>query len=267
MATTKKVTQVTGGTSSASQTTSRSFVPTPESKAKATKLRIISVILWILGIAAEAGAIFALIKLSQPLDNKAWALLIGLIVIDAVLVIIGSQLWKKANRLDPASKKEPIRFFLQNQLGVIIAVIAFLPLVVFIFTNKNLDRKSKGILGGIAAIALVVAGLWSADFNPPSVEEYSEQTNRVEWLNDGNNQVYWTKSGTVYHLYDDCSHINSNRTDEIFQGTVAQARELKKITNLCKSCEKRAIAERGLKEEDYKPAIEAVEGKISELTE
>ncbi|GHV57567.1 hypothetical protein FACS1894182_06770 [Bacteroidia bacterium] len=251
MATTKKVTQV-GGANSAPEQVSRTFVPTPESKGKATQLRIIAVILWILGIIAEAGAIYVLIKSAKPLVTATWIWLIGLIVVDLILVIIGSQLWKKANRFDPASQKETVRFFLQNQLGVIISVIAFLPLVLLIFTNKDLDGKSKGILGGIAAIALIAAGLSSADFNPPSVEQYTEQANKVEWLNNGVNQVYWTKSGKHYHLYDDCPHINSSRTDEIFSGTVAQARELKNITDLCKTCEKRAVKERGLNEADYK---------------
>ena len=256
MATTKKVTRVSG-TGSAPEKVTRTFVPTPESKAKATQLRIIAVILWILGIAAEVGAIVVLIKCAKPLVTATWIWMIGLIVVDAILVIIGSQLWKKANRLDPASKKETVKFFIQNQLGVIITIIAFLPLIILIFTNKDLDGKSKGILGGIAVIIMLIVGVTSADFNPPSVEEYAEQSNRVEWLK-GNNEVFWTKSGTKYHLYDDCSHINSNRTDEIFKGTVATARELKNITELCKTCENKAIKQRGLNEADYVPAATPV---------
>jgi len=120
-------------------------------------------------------------------------------------------------------------------------------LVVLIFTNKDLDGKQKGILGGIAAIALIIAGISSADFNPPSVEEYSEQTSRIEELT-GSNFVYWTKSGTKYHIYDDCQHINTDKTDEIFSGTVAQARELKKITELCKTCESKAVKAKSLME-------------------
>jgi hypothetical protein len=163
-----------------------------------------------------------------------------------ILVIVGSQLWKKANRLDPASQKESVKFFIQNQLCVIVSVIAFLPLVVLIFTHKDLDAKSKGILGAIAAIALVVAGISSADFNPPSVEQYTQQTSRVEELT-GVNSVYWTKSGKKYHLYENCQSINTNRTDSIYHGTVAQARALKNITELCKFCENRAEKEKVLK--------------------
>ena len=259
MATTKTVTRVSG-TGSAPEKSTPAFVPTPESKGKATQLRIIAVILWVLGIAAQIGAIALLFKV--PI-SMLWIII--LIAVDLVCVIIGSILWKKSNRLDPASKKDKLKFFMQSQLGLVTAIIAFLPLVVFIFTSKNLDGKQKGILGGIAVAALVIAGLVGTDFNPPSQEEYAEQGNRVEWLK-GNNEVFWTKSGTVYHLYDDCSHINSNRTDEIFAGTVAQARELKNITKLCKTCENKAIKERGLNEADYVP-VEAAGQVVEELTD
>jgi len=247
MATTKKVTRVSG-TDSAPEQVTRTQVIKPEDKAKAKQLRMIAGILWVLAIGAQVGAISLLFKV--PI-NMMWIII--LIAVDLVLVIIGSILWKKSNRLDPASKKDKVKFFIQSQLGMVTAIIAFLPLIVFILTSKNLDGKQKGILGGIAGAALLLAGLIGADFNPPSIEEYTEQTNRVEWLT-GSNEVCWTKSGTRYHLYQGCSHINTDRTDEIFVGTVAEARELKKITELCKTCENKAIKERGLNEADYKPA-------------
>jgi hypothetical protein len=125
-----------------------------------------------------------------------------------------------------------------------------------------LDGKSKGILGGIAVLALIIAGLASADFNPPSVEEYTEQTSRIEELTGGN-LVYWTKSGTKYHIYDDCSHINTNRTDEIFNGTVAQARELKNITELCKTCENKAEKAKSLIESTEVQPEAAVPSAVS----
>jgi len=237
---TKKITKV-GGDDDAPQ--KATFVPTAEAKGQATQLRLFACLLWVLAIGAEVGAILVLLKSAKPIVTNTWIWMIALVVIDLILVIIGSQLWKKSNRLDPASRKEPVKFFLQNQLGVIISIIAFLPLIILIFTNKDLDGKQKGILGGIVAIALIIAGISSADFNPPSVEQYSQQTSRVEELTGGNH-VYWTKSGTKYHIYEDCPSINTNRTEEIFEGSVAKARELKNITELCKICEKRAEKEK-----------------------
>ena len=172
-----------------------------------------------------------------------WYGLIGLIIGALIFAVIGNVLWKKANRLDPASEKDKTRFFIQNQLGMIISIIAFLPLVILIFTNKDLSGKQKGIVGSIAAIALIIAGVTGVDFDPPSIEQYTEQTAQVEALTGGVNHVYWTKSGKSYHLYSDCSYINSDRTTEIFEGTVAQARELKNITDLCDRCERRAVKE------------------------
>jgi hypothetical protein len=171
--------------------------------------------------------------------------LIVLIVADLIFAVIGSLLWKKSNRLDPASEKDKIKFFIQNQLGAIIAVIAFLPLVILIFTNKDMKGKQKGIVGAIAVVALLIAGATGIDFNPPSQEQYATQTATVENLT-GANSVFWTKSGTRYHLFSDCYHINTKKTDEIFNGTVAQARELKNINELCNTCEDRWKKEKGL---------------------
>jgi len=47
-------------------------------------------------------------------------------------------------------------------------------------------------------------------------------------------------------VFSDCYHINTNKTEEIFNGTVAQARELKNITQLCNTCEDRWKKEKGL---------------------
>ncbi len=239
----KKITRVEGGETSSSSTVkdTKPFIVTEESKGKARNLRIIAVISWIVAIGAEVLAILVLRKV--PI-NTTWLIL--LIIAALLFAVIGSLLWKKSNRLDPASEKDRVKFFIQNQLGLIISIIAFLPLVILIFTNKDLSGKQKGLVGTIAVIALAIAGLTGIDFNPPSQEQYLEQTQQVESLNNGLNLVYWTKSGHSYHLYQDCSYINTDRTDEIFEGTVAQARELKNITDLCDRCENRAEKEQGL---------------------
>jgi hypothetical protein len=238
----KKLTRVGGGeaASAPAGTVTAPFVPTEKSTSRAITLRIIAAIAWILAIGAE---VIAILLLRRPPIEMVW--LIVLIAVDLVFAIAGSLLWKKANRFDPASQKEKFRFFIQNQLGAIISVIAFLPLVILIFTNKDMSGKQKGLAGAIAVVALLAAGVVGVDFNPPSQEQYAEQTARVESL-AGVNNVFWTKSGTSYHLYSDCSYINTVRTNEIFQGTVAQARELKKITDLCDRCASRAEKEKGL---------------------
>ncbi len=259
--TSKKVTRVTGGGSSSEDggRGTKSFVASDESKSAAKKFRIFAILSWVAAIGFEIGAI---ILLQKAQFGDTWSAgntwLIVLIVADLIFAVIGSLLWKKANRFDPASEKEKIKFFIQNQLGVIIAVIAFLPLVILIFTNKNMNGKQKGIIGAVAIVALLVAGITGIDFNPPSQEQYAEQTSEVETLS-GKNSVYWTKAGTRYHLYSDCYRINTDRTDEIFNGSVAQARELKNITQLCSTCRDRIKKEKGL---DLKQT-----GNIEETTE
>ncbi|MBN1132229.1 MAG: hypothetical protein JXR52_09585 [Bacteroidales bacterium] len=245
--TTKKITRVEGGDTSPASTAKEtsSFVVSDENRKKSRNFRLIAIILWIAAIAFE---IWAIVLLRQvPVKT---AMLIVLIVAALIFAIIGSLLWKKANRLNPASEKDKVKFFIQNQLGMIISIIAFLPLVILIFTNKNMTGKQKGLVGSIAVVALLVAGIVGVDFNPPSIEQYQEQTEEVEALNNGVNLVYWTKYGSSYHLYPDCSYINTDRTDEIFEGTVSQARELKNITDLCDRCRSRAQKEQGLVEEE-----------------
>ncbi|WGD35123.1 hypothetical protein [Olleya sp. YS] len=210
------------------------FTPSPESASKAKMFRVISIVLWAIAIGIE---IYAILLLRKPPINMTW--MIVFIVAMLILVVVANILWKKANRLDPASEKNKTKFFIQNQLGLIISVIAFLPLVVLILTNKDLDGKQKGILGAIAGAALLIAGFTGTEFNPVSQEQYAEQTQQVQDLTGGNN-VYWTKSGKSYHLYSDCGYINSKRTNEIFEGTVANARELKNITDICDRCQNKA---------------------------
>lgn len=254
--TSKKVTRVGGDTSPGG---TRSFTPTAEAKGSATKFRIIALVLWLVAIGLE---VFAIYLLKKP-PVVMWQM-IALIVADLVFAVAGILLWKKANRFDPASEKEPVRFFFQNQLGVIIAFIAFLPLVILIFTNKDLQGKQKGILGGIAVAALLIAGITGIDFNPPSQEQYAEQTAKVEDLT-GKNFVYWTKFGTRYHIYSDCPRINTKKTSEIFEGTVAKARELKNISELCDTCESRAAKEKADKGLDVTKAIDAVKDKALDV--
>ena len=274
MATKKKITKVGGDEPSSTQKEtnfpeaeaekrqaengSKMFEASPESKGKANQLRLFAFLAWIIAI---AGQIFAIMKL---LNDEMLVYLIIVIIVILALAITASVLWKKANRLDPASEKEKVRFFIQNQLGAIMGVLAFLPLVILIFTNKNLSKHTKGIAGSIAVVALLIAGITGVDFNPASIEQYTEQTKEIEILNEGFNNVYWTPSGTRYHLYQDCSYINTDRTSEIFEGTVAQARELKNITQLCSRCRERRMKEKGITENDLKTKLTEELSKIVE---
>jgi hypothetical protein len=196
--------------------------PTPEAKGKATSRRVIAAILWVLAIGGEAFAIFWVLRQS-PFETFHLILLIALVVVIGILAVIGSVLWKQANRLDPARRSDGARFFVQNQLGAIITVVAFLPLIIMIFLNKDMDGKQKGIAGGIAIVVLLVAGLLGISWNPPSVEQYTAETQRVVELT-GQDLVFWTKSGDVYHLCSDASAVNLESADnQIYSGTVGQA--------------------------------------------
>jgi hypothetical protein len=194
--------------------------PTPEAKKQSTTFRLIAAALWAVAIGTEAFAIFWVLK-QNPVNM---VLLIGLLVVIAGLAIGGSLLWKKSNRLDPASTADPVRFFVQNQLGVIIAAIAFIPLIVLIFVNKNMSGKQKALAGIIAIVLLGASGTVGATVNPPSVEQYAAETAQVTDATGGLDLVYWTKSGKVFHLCRDASAVNLESADgQIFEGTVAQA--------------------------------------------
>lgn len=210
---TAKTTDAGGGDSKPTWTAS------PEAKKSALTLRLIALGLWLLAIGGEAFAIFVLLR-QQPVNL---ILLIAAIVVIGALAIGGSLLWKRANRLDPASRKDPVRFFVQNQLGAIIAIVAFLPLIVLVLTNKNMDGRQKAIAGSIGVVVAAAAVFFGADFSPPSVEQYSAETNIVQQLT-GENVVYWTASGSVFHVCADVPDVNKESADgQIFQGTVADA--------------------------------------------
>lgn len=199
------------------------WTPTAASMSKAVTFRIIAAVLWGLAIGTEAFAIFWVLR-QVPFETFHLILLIGLIVVIGVLASVGSVLWKKANRLDPASKKDKVRFFVQNQLGAIVTMIAFLPLIIMIFLNKDMDGKQKGIAGGIAIVIGLVAVLaFGVDWNAPSQEAYAQDTEAVVFLT-GADEVTWTKSGNVYHLCENASDVNRESKDgQIFVGSTQDA--------------------------------------------
>ena len=226
------------------------WVPTAAAKQKATTFRWIAGVLWAIAIAGEAVGIFWLLRqrvfvgedgtlvrdpdtgllqeqgVTAQFPQWAFIALVVLLVVIAALSITGSVLWKKANRLDPARKSETVRFFVQNQLGAIIAIVAFLPLIILIFLNKDMDKGQKttaGIVGIALAALAVVLGI---DFNPPSVEQYTADQSAVIQLL-GQDEVVWVDGGAVYHVCDQVSAIQTG--SEIRTGTTAEAVEAGKI--------------------------------------
>ena len=145
-------------------------------KGAATRLRIFAAISWIVAIGTEVAGIVLLRQ--HKFDHGNLPLLIGLLVVIAIFAIAGSLMWKAANKQDPASKSEPVKFFVQNQLGAIITVLAFLPLIVLIFMDKDMDPKNKKIAGGIGVVLAAAATLIGIDFNPPSTEQYTQDMNK-----------------------------------------------------------------------------------------
>ncbi|WP_353111594.1 hypothetical protein [Microbacterium sp.] len=217
--------------------------PTPEAKKQATTFRWIAAVLWFLAIAGEAVGIFWLLRQRVVIGEEGtfrrdtetglltggvetqfpqWAFitLIVLLVVIAALSITGSLLWKKANRLDPARKSDTVRFFVQNQLGAIIAIIAFLPLVILIFLNKDMDKGQKTTAGIIGVVLAAVAVFFGIDFKPSSVEQYdADQSTVIQLL--GKDQVVWVDGGKVYHVCDQVPDIQTGSDKRT--GTTAEA--------------------------------------------
>ena len=144
-------------------------------KSTATRLRIFAAIAWVVAIGGEIAGIILLYR--HAFDHGNLPLLIGILVGIAIFAIAGSLMWKAANKHDPARESDTARFFFQNQLGAIITVIAFLPLLVLIFMDKDMDPKNKKIAGGIGAVLAVGATLIGVSWNPPSVEQYTKDMN------------------------------------------------------------------------------------------
>ncbi len=231
---------------SAESPAAASWTPTATAKAKATQFRWIAAILWAIAIALEAVSIFWLLRQREFVGEDGtlvrnqdtglleqqnatavfpqWAfvtLIVALVVI-AALAITGSVLWKKANRLDPARQSETVKFFVQNQLGAIIAIIAFLPLIILIFTNKDMDGKQKGIAGAIGIVLALAATAFGIDYNPASVEKYdADQSTVIQLL--GQDEVVWVDGGSVYHVCENVSDIQTGSDKRT--GTTAEAVE------------------------------------------
>ena len=149
---------------------------THDQQSAAKRLRIFAALSWIVAIAGEIAGVVLLYQ--HKFDHGNLPLLIGILVVIAIFAIAGSLMWKAANKHDPARESDRVRFFIQNQLGAIITVIAFLPLLVLIFADKDMDPKNKKIAGGVGVVLAIVATLMGVSYNPPSVEQYTQDMNK-----------------------------------------------------------------------------------------
>jgi len=229
-----------------------------EQESAAKRLRIFAALSWIVAIGGEVAGIVLLYK--HKFDHGNLALLIGILVGIAIFAIAGSLMWKAANKHDPARESEKFKFFVQNQLGAIITLIAFLPLVVLIFMDKDMDPKNKKIAGGIGAVLAVVATLIGISWNPPSVEQYTQDmntcaaqikasqpttacspevaaqaqdiardSNTVAEATKGQDVVYWiapedgAKTSATPHVFHLCDGVSPLRSKTVNHGSVTEA--------------------------------------------
>ena len=154
----------------------RDWRATHGQKSTATRLRIFAAIAWIIAICGEIAGVVLLYQ--HKFDHGNLGLLIGILVGIAIFAIAGSLMWKAANKQDPARESDTARFFFQNQLGAIVTVIAFLPLLVLIFMDQDMDPKNKKIAGGVGVVLAIVAALIGVSYHPPSVEQYTKDMNK-----------------------------------------------------------------------------------------
>ena len=261
--------------SEAAKTASGKGVAAQQIAQSTVGLRIGSVVLWIIALVAEFLAIKAILAPEDdPFISGMAPLTAGIIflVVDLIAVIAGSLLWKKANHIHPASEKNALTFWLWNNLGVIMAAIAFIPFVILLLTNKDADQKTKTVGTIVAVVAMLIAGVSSYDFNPYSAEEQQEILN----MENATSTVYWTEGGTVFHIYSECQHLNNS--EELHQTTIDEAEQAGK-ERLCKTCLKRhekeaaeaaaQVSEEGQSalEEVTETATEAMETVKEEVTE
>ena len=204
-----------------------------DNKERGKKYRIFAILLWIVAIIFEVIGILRLSGVINWFSNlSVVTFLIICIVLDLLFFVPGSLLWKKANHIDPFSEKDKTKFWMLNNLGTILSVLAFLPIIIAVLTNKDLDKKDKTIITAIAAIALVIAGVSSYDFNPISSEQLEHAEKEVMNVSGGNT-VYWAPHSKKYHVDPDCPAFSQSET--VYEGTVKQAFE-KGLTDPCRRC-------------------------------
>ena len=185
---------------------------TGDPQKRATCRRVWAIVCRVIAIAFE---VIGILKLTDVINwfsglDITWFLIIC-IVLDLIFVVIGSLLWKKANHIDPVSEKNKTKFWLWNNLWTILSVIAFLPIIILIFTDKDLDKKSKGLVGG----------------------EWLERAEKEVLQVSPSGTVYWATYSKKYHVDKDCPAFSNSET--VYEGTVRDAYE-RWLTDPCRRC-------------------------------
>lgn len=196
----------------------------------ATGLRVGAIILWLAALGFEFLAWFVFIGKINLTFLPSMAQLIAFLVLDLACVIIGAQLWKKANHIKPASEKNKVLFWLWNNMGLIVCAFAFVPFIILALTDKKADKKTKAIATVAAIIALLIGGVTGIDWNPVSEEQQQAAMSAIE------GKVLWAPFGKVYHIDETCQALNQSET--LTEGTVEEA-IAEGRTRLCAFCAKR----------------------------
>ena len=230
----------------------------------ATPYRIGAIVLWLLAIGCEVLAVLVTFgKIDLKFMPSLWQM-IAFLVLDLIFLVIGSQLWKKANHIKPASEKNKAKFWLWNNMGLIMTIICFVPFIVLLMTNKNADKKMKIVGVACAGIMIIIGGLLGYDWNPVSAEQKEAAMAAIT------GEVLWTNSlgGKVYHTHEDCQALN--RTEELVQGSVEQAIAANR-TRLCAFCARRdaitGVVTDGAEGELIETVQETVQETVEQVTE
>ena len=215
------------------------------SQGSATGKRIGAVCLWLVAIAFEILAILVLFKKIEKTFVPHNLAIVILLVLDLICVIIGAMLWKKSNRIDPASEKNKVKFWLWNNMGLIALIAAFFPFLILTLTNKEADKKTKTISAVVAVIAILIGGLCAYEWNPMSQEKKAEQEGKFADSVLPEGKVYFSEYGKKYHLYEDCSHLS--HSDKLYEVVPGAAENEGKscvdvaieygCNDVCKTCE------------------------------
>jgi len=204
---------------------------TTSSGSSTAGLRVGAIVLWVIAIAFEVIAIYLLTIKVDPkfmlnIAQSTW--IIVAIVLDGICVVVGSLLWKKANRTNPCKSKNKFVKFLWDQMGVIAALLAFIPLGYYLLKKSDkLNPKMKKIITIVAAVVFLGAVGGSIDYAPTSPEDLEEaKIAAEEAAPDFDGTVLWTRFGGSYHVDENCQSLR--HSEVLITGTMEEAFEAKR---------------------------------------